>query len=121
MMLTDFGLAHITQRGFQAEALEGWLGTTSYMAPEQFDLDASRVGPWTDLYGFGCLAWALIRGKAPFSHLESPNAIRVAQILHEPPAFEPLIDLPLEVDWLRRLLHKKPECRFAWAIGGQRP
>ena len=117
MVLTDFGLAHITERGFQEEALEGgWLGTTSYMAPEQFDIDASRIGPWTDLYGFGCLAWALICGKPPFGFLNSPDAVRVAQILQEPPSFDPKVDVPPGLEaWLRKLLEKKPEKRYNWA------
>jgi len=118
MMLTDFGLAHMSARGLSDEALEGgWLGTTSYMAPEQFDIDANRIGPWTDLYGFGCLAWCLFCGKAPFGELGSPDMVRVAQILHEPPKFEPQMEVQEGVElWLRRLLQKEPERRFSWAV-----
>jgi len=118
LMLTDFGLAHMATRGLTDEALEGgWLGTTSYMAPEQFDLDAGRVGPWTDLYGFGCLAWCLICGQAPFGGLGSPDLVRVAQILHEPPKFEPKVEFPEGIElWLRRLLQKEPGRRFSWAV-----
>jgi tetratricopeptide (TPR) repeat protein len=118
MVLTDFGLAHMATRGLTEEALEGgWLGTTSYMAPEQFDLDADRIGPWTDLYGFGCLAWCLMCGHPPFGKLASPDLVRVAQILHEPPKFEPKMALPEGIElWLRRLLQKDPERRFSWAV-----
>jgi serine/threonine protein kinase/tetratricopeptide (TPR) repeat protein len=118
MVLTDFGLAHMASRGLTSENLEGgWLGTTSYMAPEQFDLDANRIGPWTDLYGFGCLAWCLICGEPPFGNVASPEMVRVAQILHEPPRFEPKIQVPEGVElWLRRLLQKDPNRRFGWAV-----
>jgi tetratricopeptide (TPR) repeat protein len=118
MVLTDFGLAHMATRGLTSEHLEGgWLGTTSYMAPEQFDLDADRIGPWTDLYGFGCLAWSLICGHSPFAKMGSPEMVRVAQILHEPPQFDPQMELPEGVElWLRRLLQKDPERRFSWAV-----
>ncbi|MEC7241711.1 MAG: protein kinase [Myxococcota bacterium] len=121
MVLTDFGLAHITERGQEAEALEGgWLGTTSYMAPEQFDLDATRVGPWTDLYGLGCLAWTLICGKPPFAALGNPDAVRVAQILQEPPEFNPIVEVPEAIEhWIRRLLNKAPEDRYSWAAEAQ--
>ena len=118
LVLTDFGLAHMSKRGLVEESLEGgWLGTTSYMAPEQFDLDAQRIGPWTDLYGLGCLAWALICGRTPFADLASPDQVRIAQILHEPPAFKPSMEIPAGVElWLRRLLEKAPEKRFSWAV-----
>lgn len=118
MVLTDFGLAHMASRGLTDEHLEGgWLGTTSYMAPEQFDLDADRIGPWTDLYGFGCLAWSLICGHPPFGKMGSPEMVRVAQILHEPPRFDPQMEIPKGVElWLRRLLQKDPERRFSWAV-----
>ncbi len=114
LLLTDFGLARAESIENQTELSSGWLGTPSYMAPEQFDPNQG-VGPWTDLYGFGCLAWALSTGTPPFGHLKDPNEIRKAHLEDLPPAFRPRCEVPhLFETWLRRLLAKNPGQRFRW-------
>ncbi|MEL7058999.1 MAG: protein kinase [Acidobacteriota bacterium] len=40
-------------------------GTPSYMAPEQTSSDASRLGPWTDLYLLGGCLYFLLTGTPP--------------------------------------------------------
>ena len=45
------------------------------MAPEQINGDWKAFGPWTDLYAFGCLAYAMVNGQAPF------NSDRVAAVI----------------------------------------
>ena len=63
VVLTDFGLARAgdTDGGAVLNA-----GTPTYMAPEQIQQLAHEIGPWTDMYALGCLAWSLVCGRPPF-------------------------------------------------------
>ncbi len=110
--LTDFGLAQAvevldlkTDRPFTG-------GTPAYMAPEQFEGRWRDFGPWTDLYGAGCLIWALVRGATPYG--KRPPAELKECHLHEP--LPPMVapwQVPLGFeDWLARMLHKEPAERF---------
>ena len=64
--LVDFGVAHVVEH----EALElddsgeqQLFGTPRFMAPEQVMRDFRALGPWTDLYALGCLAFAAANGN----------------------------------------------------------
>ncbi len=116
-VLSDFGLAHLSESDVHLRA-----GTPSYMAPEQF-LDQWRdFGPWTDLYGFGCLVWTLCTGAAPFRR-ESWEATRDAHLQDPLPPLRPLQPVPDGFErWLVRLLERDPARRTqcaadaAWAL-----
>jgi serine/threonine protein kinase len=56
--LGDFGLSGIAADGRRTA------GTPQYMSPEQFR--GRDLGPWSDLYAVGCLAWTLVTGRPPF-------------------------------------------------------
>ncbi len=57
----DFGLAKFTEDRTATSML---LGTPAYMAYEQ--LMRGPLGPWTDLYSLGVLAFELMTGKRPY-------------------------------------------------------
>ncbi|MFO0746160.1 MAG: protein kinase [Myxococcota bacterium] len=57
----DFGLAKMVESRTATTML---LGTPSYMAPEQ--LRRERIGPWTDIYAVGVMAFELLTGYRPF-------------------------------------------------------
>lgn len=40
-------------------------GTAAYMAPEQTEETAKRIGPWTDVYLLGSVLYQLLTGSAP--------------------------------------------------------
>ena len=119
--LTDFGLAYALD---SVRAGKGWglsAGTPSYMAPEQVKGVYEAYGPWTDLYGMGCLLYELLTGSPPFQG--SPIEVAEAQLEKVP---EPLngaggIDAGGE-RWIARLLEKKRTHRFrsaaeaAWTL-----
>ncbi|MEZ6057319.1 MAG: SUMF1/EgtB/PvdO family nonheme iron enzyme [Planctomycetaceae bacterium] len=67
-IVTDFGLARrigeadesrITQQG-------AILGTPAYMSPEQVDGQWENIGPHSDIYALGAMAYELLAGKLPF-------------------------------------------------------
>ena len=120
--IADFGIAKalfapatvmtMTQSGMT-------VGTPAYMAPEQ--AMAKEIGPRTDLYSTGVIAYELLTGKVPFSNTDTPWAILHAHIYDPPP---PLRAVNADVDpalaaWVEQLLAKEPadrpaDARDAW-------
>ncbi len=121
--LTDFGIAHALRGATEPGDPEGFVGTPAYMAPEQCWGDWRDLGPWSDLYALGCLAYALATGGPPFD-ASSPFDLLDQHLRAAPPPFEPPFEVPPGFDvWLDRLLRKKPYERYqraadaAWALG----
>jgi predicted Ser/Thr protein kinase len=112
--LTDFGIAKATgtvTTGSFRTATGMTVGTPNYMAPEQ--AMGQAVGPWTDLYSAGVMAFEMFVGQVPFHDTEEPVAILMRQISDEiPPArsVNPELD-PAISDWIERLLVKDPDER----------
>ncbi len=62
-MVIDFGVASPRDPG--GAAPRRVIGTPSYMAPEQIQMDGV-VDERTDVYGFGCLLYEMLCGEPPF-------------------------------------------------------
>jgi len=108
--LTDFGLAHATDRA--ERGMRGTSGTPTYMAPEQFLGQWRDFGPWTDLYALGCIAYALASGSPPFMAGGS-SGLRQAHLAVDPPPLRPDLPTPEGFDqWVARLMAKDPLVRF---------
>ncbi|QDG52682.1 tetratricopeptide repeat protein [Persicimonas caeni] len=118
--LTDFGLAFVAER-FEDAVLRGACGTPSFMSPEQFRGHWRDVGPWTDLYAIGCLAYYLVCGKPVYRAF--PTVSVAKKHLHAPiPPLEPRIAVPEAFEgWVRRLLHKDPLERYRNAADASGP
>lgn len=115
LKLADFGLAQAFELQAGPESTEFVCGTPAYMAPEQLRGEWRDYGPWTDLYGLGCLAWALATGRPPFTEPGLLQLVRF-QLEEEPPELEPLFPVPRGLEgFLRRLLQKDPGHRFVRA------
>ena len=131
LRLSDFGIAQ-TQHENTGPSEEGVaVGTPSYMAPEQFLGNWRALGPWTDLYQTGIMAFQLAMGVCPFEadtfmalamkHVREPLPASI-----EPPGYPASFGT-----WLRRMCAKRPGDRFAsaaeaaWALAqiddGDRP
>ena len=114
LKIGDFGLSS-GGRASRSSGVSGRMqvaGTPGFMAPEQFDGDLVAAGPWTDIYGLGCLLWCLCTGEAPFGTTRPPEVLAAAHRELDLPAFVARFDVPggLEV-LIRALLEKRPEDR----------
>ena len=120
--ITDFGIAKATtqlQTGEFLTATGLTVGTPRYMGPEQ--AMAQEIGPWTDLYSLGCMAFEMLTGRGPFDDSDAPMAILMRHINEPIPpvrSIEPAVDEGLSA-WVGRLLVKDPEertrsAREAW-------
>ena len=112
--IADFGIAKATtqmQTGAFLTATGTTVGTPTYMAPEQ--AMAQDIGPWTDLYSVGCMAFELFTGKVPFHDSDAPMAILLRHVNEEIPAVKsivPSVDQGVS-DWIEQLLVKDPKAR----------
>jgi hypothetical protein len=112
--LTDFGIAKATGKvttGSFRTATGMTVGTPNYIAPEQ--AMGQEIGPWTDLYSAGVMAFEMFVGQVPFHDTEEPMAVLMRQISDPIPAarsVNPELD-PEISDWIGRLLVKDPEQR----------
>ena len=73
---------------------------------------ARDIGPWTDLYSVGCIAYELFTGAPPFSDADTPMAVMLRHI-SEPlrPAGEIADVDPGISDWIARMTAKEPRDR----------
>ena len=115
-VLVDFGLA-MQLRGVRGrdvlEQGDRYIGTPSYMAPEQ--IDGELMDARVDLYALGCILYELVTGAPPF--LGSIDEV-LDQHLRDLP-IAPSIrvsDVPRELDNLiLALLQKRPRDRIGYA------
>ena len=78
-LLTDFGLARITESQETLTHDGAVMGTPAYMAPEQADRSFGEVGPASDQYSLGVTLYVLLCGVRPFS---GPPSTVIYSLLH---------------------------------------
>ena len=107
--LMDFGVAHLSSTTITATG--EFLGSPSYMAPEQ--ITSSTASSRTDLFSFGVVAYEVLTGARPF------QGESIAQIVHRvvnaDPAPPSSVNLALPAhydDVFSRALAKDPGVRF---------
>jgi serine/threonine-protein kinase len=106
----DFGIAWI--KNDASITLTGrTVGTAAYMAPEQ--LRNESVGPQTDIFSFGVLAYELLTGERAFAG-DSASQILYQVLSVEPPPIRSLCpEVPAELAALVAGCHRKdPEERY---------
>src|SRR4051812_42235084 len=113
--IADFGIAKATtkmQTGAFLTATGTTVGTPAYMAPEQ--AMAQEVGPWTDLYSLGVMAYEMLVGRLPFPEDEAPMAVLMRQVndpIPAPRSINPELDDEL-ANWIEQMLVKDPAQRL---------
>ena len=109
--IADFGIAKATtkmQTGAFLTATGTTVGTPTYMAPEQ--AMAQEIGPWTDLYSVGCMAFELFTGRVPFHDSDAPMAILLRHVNEPIPpvkSIDPSVDERIS-DWVERAAREGP-------------
>jgi serine/threonine protein kinase len=112
-VLSDFGIAHIVG-GTQHTASGAWVGTASYMAPEQGMEGQSDAR--SDIYSVGVVLYEMLLQRAPFE-ADTPLALLIKHArepLPCPRAVDPSIPAPLERVAIVALA-KAPEDRYQGA------
>ncbi|MGK2962856.1 MAG: serine/threonine-protein kinase, partial [Gemmatimonadaceae bacterium] len=113
-VVTDFGIAKALHAA-RTDAPGGTLtqvgtslGTPAYMAPEQIAGDPS-TDHRADIYSFGCLAYEVLTGAAPFAHRQ-PHQLFAAHMGEKPASLtDRRADCPPEIAALvTRCLEKDP-------------
>jgi serine/threonine-protein kinase len=110
--LLDFGLAKMglpTGRTAQTRT-DMVVGTPEYMAPEQ--ARGQPVGPMTDLYALGVVAFEMVTGRLPFTGT-SPVDLLMKHVDARPPRPSEFVpELPAALDaFVLQMLTKDPEAR----------
>ncbi|HEV7884280.1 MAG TPA: serine/threonine-protein kinase, partial [Solirubrobacteraceae bacterium] len=108
--VADFGIAKPprTNTSPLLTATGTTVGTPTYMAPEQ--AMGHELGPYTDLYSVGVMAYEFFVGRAPFDDTETPVAIILRHVNEQIPSahtVNPEVDQALS-EWIDRLLIKDP-------------
>ena len=113
--IADFGIARAldSARGPALTRTGDRLGTPAYMAPEQ--VTTGEVGPWTDLYAVGLVAYEMATRRLPFD--DSPTMVIAQRRLTSEPA-PPVRGLAPDLDegvadWIDGLLATDHEARPA--------
>jgi len=114
--LMDFGLVKAMAESTALTSQGTLLGSPEYMAPEQADPNrAAEIGPATDRYALGIVAYQSLTGRVPFPG--NTSATLNAHLNLEPPEPQAICkDLSPEVAAaLLKMLAKPPGDRFASA------
>ncbi|HEY2513121.1 MAG TPA: serine/threonine-protein kinase [Polyangiaceae bacterium] len=114
--VVDFGIAKVMD-GARAAEVSGittagtMIGTPAYMAPERFDAESTDVGPPSDVYALGVLAYRLLTGRLPFRGTFAEVAMSHLSVTAPAPS-SCRADLPRAADTaILRALEKDPEHR----------
>ena len=107
--LSDFGIARFfgSQQITEAHSI---IGTLEYMSPEQ--AQGNTITSRTDLYSLGCVLYALLTGKPPFSARSLPELLQKHQNLTPAPIRSFRSDVPEDLGYIiADLLQIRPEDR----------
>jgi eukaryotic-like serine/threonine-protein kinase len=104
-VLADLGIARFVEESTSLRTLGDCL-SPQYAAPEQWKLESSSRA--TDVYAFGGIIHALVRGRPPF---QEPPDLRQQHLEAQPPALECSAALRMLA---ANCLRKSPDARPTW-------
>jgi len=82
LKLMDFGVAKVLSTTGEQTHHGQIIGTPRYMCPEQALGQIERIGPQSDIYSLGVIAYEMLAGRCPFEH-QSPVMLLVMHVHHE--------------------------------------
>lgn len=114
--ITDFGLAKWLGEDKELTQSGTIIGTPNYMAPEQAEGNARRVGPACDVYALGAVLYELLGGKPPFAESHTVEAM-VRLVTEDAPSLVRVRpNLPRDlVTICERCMEREPGRRYATA------
>ena len=112
-LVSDFGLAKWLDTSSHLTRTLTIFGTPGYIAPEQVNGSASKLGPASDVYSLGAILFDLLTGRPPFL---GEHALKVIQQASEKPApklrtLMPGLDRDLETI-CAKCLEREPGARY---------
>lgn len=116
--IIDFGAAVALSAGTDApDATDARVvGTAPYMAPEQVDGTPDRIGPATDVYGLGAVAYEMYTGRPPHVAETLPALFDKIRTTEPTPLRTLCPDAPKEVEAIvHHCLARDPARRYAHA------
>jgi serine/threonine protein kinase len=121
LKVLDFGLAKRSEvpNGTTPQTRASLMvGTPEYMAPEQ--AVGNAVGPYTDLYAAGLIAYEMLTRRLPFAGA-TPMALVIQHVQKEPPPPSSFVEVHPALDALvLQMLAKEPSQRPASAEEARR-
>lgn len=113
-VLTDFGIAKVTDSRTLVTQSGIAMGTPSYMAPEQWR--GVGVDSRADIYAFGLMIFEMFTGQLPFAG-ETPASLMFKHLTEAPPLLSNYRgDLPIGVSAvIAQALAKEPDDRYQTA------
>jgi eukaryotic-like serine/threonine-protein kinase len=102
-----------TRCGINSTKQGSWLGTPSFMSPEQAAGRIDLIGPSSDVYSLGATLYNLLTGKSAFDGTDVTTVLSQVQEGSFPPprSLDPRIDRALEAVCLKAMANK-PENRY---------